>query len=91
MSISNQDNLEERKLTELALLQFIKQEYGQNIRYNILTEEIELEGIEVDLELMYKVLLLEHGIKASFQSVIDNFKFVASRNKYDPFCDHSYS
>ena len=90
MNMNNQDKLEEKKLTELELLQFIEQEYGRKIRYNILTEEIELDGLETDLELMYKLLLREHGIKASKQSVIDNFKFLASKNKYDPTTDMGY-
>ena len=90
MAINNQDKLEERKLTELELLHFIEQEYGQNIRYNLRTEEIELDGLETDLDLMYKVLLEKHGIKASKQSVIDNFKFLASKNKYDPTTQMGY-
>ncbi len=90
MNMNNQDKLEEKKLTELELLQFIEQEYGQKIRYNLLTEEIELDGLETDLDLMYKVLLEKHGIKASKQSVIDNFKFLASKNKYDPTTDMGF-
>ena len=46
MNMNNQDKLEEKKLTELELLQFIEQEYGQKIRYNLLTEEIELDDLE---------------------------------------------
>ncbi len=32
---------------------------------------------------MCKVLLEKHGTKVSKQSVIDDFKFLASKNKYD--------
>ncbi len=81
---AGEKQLQQIELTELELFRFIQQEYGSTVRYNLRTHKIELEGVEVDLGLIYKVLLEQHGIKANPKSVIDNFRLLASRNQYDP-------
>ena len=73
------------KPSKLELLNLLESEY--NIRLNIVTQQIEIVGIDVEIELMYLVLLDEHGIEANKHLVLDMVRFLAWQNEYNPIGD----
>jgi predicted P-loop ATPase len=72
------------RLDTRKLYQYIVATFGDRLRFNELSREVELDGEDYDLEKAYLDLAIKHGIKASKQLALDVFMLVARENLYHP-------
>ncbi len=58
--------------------------YGDRLRYNVLSQEVEVDGAPLTNPELFYIELAHQGIKATREGAIDALSYVAYRNPYDP-------
>lgn len=72
------------KLEADELLLLIRQQLGERLRYNIYTQNIELDNKPITSLEHYYLQFAQMGIKVSKELAADAIVYVAQENKYDP-------
>jgi len=66
------------------LCEFFTASYGDSLRFNVLTQEIEIDGKPLlNAELFY-IQLAHQGVKASREVAVDALAYAAHQNPHDP-------
>lgn len=66
------------------LCDWLKLTYRDRIRYNVLLQQIEIDGESLRGADRFYIELAYQGVKASRESALDALAFVADQNPYDP-------
>lgn len=78
--------LEEQRISPAAYMEILKQAYGSTLRFNLLLDEVELNGTVLrESELAAAFLRAsQHGFKISKETAYDAVIAVARKNSYHP-------
>jgi predicted P-loop ATPase len=83
-----EDGLIERPKTYKQItLNAIRTRYSKRLRLNIMTKQVEMDGIPLKADHLY-LELLDAGIDASKEFVMDAFFFLASKSEFHPVQDY---
>ena len=66
------------------LYRFIDEEYGDRLRFNVLTQKIELDAQDCSIDLLYLQPVIEHRILATKEHTQDIVVKIAKHNEYNP-------
>ena len=74
--------------TTKNLYYFLRDKYGSSLKFNELTQEVEMENDQADLENFYIELAVKHNQKINKNLAYDTAVEVAKLNKYHPVKDY---
>lgn len=86
-SLKEDGPIERPKTYKQLALNAIRTRYGKRLRLNIMTKQVEMDGIPLKADHLY-LELLDAGIDASKEFVMDSFFFLASKSEFHPVQDY---
>ncbi len=85
--LNDSDPIERPKTQKQITLNAIRARYGKRLRLNTMTKQVEMDGIPLKADHLY-LELLDAGIDASKEFVMDAFYFLASKTEFHPVQDY---
>ena len=86
-SIRDDAPIDRPKTFKQITLNAIRRRYGNRLRLNTMTKQVEMDGIPLKADHLY-LELLDAGIDASKDFVMDAFYFVAAKHEFHPVRDY---
>jgi predicted P-loop ATPase len=84
----SQDKERLRMTHQQDVTEFIRDKYGDTISYNVRTDEIEISGHPLKLDIVRPIIADKYGIDINNDLLTRTFLYLAYKQQYDPVMDY---